>query len=256
MKRYPQPVHDFIAAHVTECSVRELAERVNQEFGTSFTESKMKCYMKNHSLRNGRPNGVLHGYSRLFPQEVQAYIFASMKGVGPREMTGKVNERFGAAYTVEQMKSFYGRKKLHSGVTGYFAPRHIPWNKGMARYSAPGTEHTRFQPGELPPTTLPVGSESNTKDGYIQVKIAMPNVWKLKHRLIWEQAHGPIPDGHSVMFKDKNKRNFDPDNLMLVSRSQLAIMNHENLWGETPEANESYALVAKLKNQISRRSKK
>lgn len=236
--------------------MRELAERVNQEFGTSFTESKIKCYMKNNGLRNGRPNGVPHGYSKLFPKKVQEFIFSSMKGVGPREMTGKVNDHFGIAYTIDQMKNFYNRKKLNSGVTGYFAPRHIPWNKGMEGYSAPGTERTRFKPGNLPYQTLPVGSESITKGGYTIVKIAMPNVWRLKHRIIWEQANGPIPEGMIVIFKDRDKSNFSMDNLMLVSRSQLAIMNHENMWGESPEINESYALVAELKHQISRRVKK
>ena len=254
--KYPKPVCDYIAAHASECSMREMAERVNRAFGTAFTEEKIKSFLRNHGLRNGRPNGVPHGYSKLFSKEAQSYILGNYQGVSPREMAQRVNERFGTAYDVYQMRNFYARRKLRSGISARWKLNNTPWNKGLAGYSAPGTEGTRFQPGSLPPQTLPVGSETETKDGYLQVKVAMPNVWKLKHRLVWEQARGPIPKNHIVVFKDRNKKNCAPDNLMLVSRSQLAIMNHENLWRESAEANESAALVAELKHQLIRRAKK
>ena len=96
--KYPKPVCDYIAAHASECSMREMAERVNRAFGTAFTEGKIKSFLRNHGLRNGRPNGVPHGYSKLFPKDVQSYIIGNYRGVGPREMALRVNERFGTAY--------------------------------------------------------------------------------------------------------------------------------------------------------------
>ena len=48
--------------------------------------------------------------------------------------------------------------------------------------------------------------------------------------LLWEQRHGrPVPDGHLVLFADGDRRNFDPANLLLVSRAELAVMNKRRL---------------------------
>jgi hypothetical protein len=50
----------------------------------------------------------------------------------------------------------------------------------------------------------------------------MTGTWRPKHHLVWESHHGqPIPKGHAVIFGDGNNRNFDPDNLILVSRAQF-----------------------------------
>lgn len=38
-----------------------------------------------------------------------------------------------------------------------------------------------------------VGDEVINDFGYVKVKVAEPNVWKFKHRIVWELAHGEIP---------------------------------------------------------------
>jgi hypothetical protein len=60
---------------------------------------------------------------------------------------------------------------------------------------------------------FPIGSEKLDSYGYIQVKVAEPKKWRLKHHLIWEMAHDPIPGNHNVYFIDGDKRNFRLDNL-------------------------------------------
>lgn len=45
------------------------------------------------------------------------------------------------------------------------------------------------------------------------------------HRHIYEQSHGPIPYGFTVIFLDGNKNNFDPKNLALRSMADCARIN-------------------------------
>lgn len=40
------------------------------------------------------------------------------------------------------------------------------------------------------------------------------------HRLVWERAHGPIPDGLLVHHKDDSKRNNDLSNLELMTHAE------------------------------------
>jgi len=65
-----------------------------------------------------------------------------------------------------------------------------------------------------------IGTESIRRK-YIWVKVAEPNVWRMKHHLIWEAAFGPIPKGYLVIFADRDKSNFKLDNLIMISRLML-----------------------------------
>lgn len=51
--------------------------------------------------------------------------------------------------------------------------------------------------------------------GYPTIFVGGKNV--LLHRYVWEKHHGAIPDGCEIHHKDKNRFNYDPDNLELVN---------------------------------------
>jgi len=64
-----------------------------------------------------------------------------------------------------------------------------------------------------------IGTEK-VQNSFVMVKISVkPSVWRMKHHLIWEAVHGPIPDDHLVIFADGDHSNFNLDNLVLISRS-------------------------------------
>lgn len=115
---------------------------------------------------------------------------------------------------------------------------------------------TMFKKGQIPPNLRAVGSERVNVDGYIEVKVQGSRKWKLKHRVVWENANGPIPKGYNVQFKDKNKQNTDLDNLYLISRSEQ--MKKENsIHARYPE--ELRAVIAKkvaIKRYITMQNKK
>ena len=97
-----------------------------------------------------------------------------------------------------------------------------------------------FKNGEQNAKTYKIGDEREY-NGYIWIKTndihhkgrvtsAMFNEnWTPKHRYIYMQHYGNIPDGHIVIFLDSNNRNFDIDNLYCISRSISATMS-KNRW--------------------------
>ena len=129
--------------------------------------------------------------AKIFNKEHEKWIRENAKGIRNEKLTEMFNKEFGMNLTVRQVKRFKNNHRISSGFKS---------------------------------CNLPVGSLREDK-GYIYVKIAEPNVWIEKHRLIYESMYGNIPTGHKVIFADKNKRNFDPDNLILVSNSEALIMN-------------------------------
>lgn len=253
MRRYSEEVKGFISKSVRGITVRDLVALVNDEFGLGFTESKMRSFIKNHNLKNGR-RGIPSGRpSKVYPDEVKDFIKANHKGVGPKKMAELLNETLGTKYTHSQMKAWYGRYKLNSGVTGRFKPGQVPFNKGMKGIG--GWEPTQFKKGHKSINYRPVGSERINVDGYTEVKVADPNKWRLKHQVVWEQVNGPIPKGHAVIFGDRNKLNVEPGNLLIVSRAQLVRLNQKNLIQNDVELTKTGIIVADIFNKIGERRK-
>jgi hypothetical protein len=88
---------------------------------------------------------------------------------------------------------------------------------------------TQFRRGDKPHTWRPIGTERLTKEGYLQRKMAdtgsTVDDYVEVHRLLWEEHHGPIPAGHTVVFRDKDRTNIAIDNLELISRRELMLRN-------------------------------
>jgi len=83
---------------------------------------------------------------------------------------------------------------------------------------------TWFEKGNLPHNTRETGAERIDEDGYTVVKVGNRN-WQFKHRMLWEAANGPIPDGYSLWFKDGNRQNITLDNLELIPFSERVLRN-------------------------------
>ena len=254
-RRYLSEVKEFIAANVKGTTTRDLVLLVNERFGTQFTKSSMKAYKTNNKLRSGTPTRPAPGQpTKLWPAEIRKFMEENQDGVSGKKMAALVNAEFGTNYTPQQTDSYYGNHGLNSGLTGYFPKGNVPYNKGRKgiRHS-PATE---FKLGNIPQTYTPVGTESTRSDGYTWVKVADPNKWREKHVLIWEEAHGPVPKGYCLLFANGDSSDIRLDNLLLVTRGQLAILNKKKLISSDPEATKAGVLVADIFMKISERKRK
>jgi hypothetical protein len=130
------------------------------------------------------------GGNTIYTPEIKAYMNDNYKTAGFSKLTEMVNSAFGTSYTRVQIK-------------GYFHKRGLKLNLERGRGA-----------------TVQVGSEWISHDGYVHVKVSSAGTWsqkwKLKHRLIWEQANGPIPKDKNIIFLDNNKQNYNLENLALV----------------------------------------
>lgn len=98
---------------------------------------------------------------------------------------------------------------------------------------------------------MPVGTEVVVDEGYKETKIAEPNVWKRNHIILWEKEHGEIPDNHVVLFLDQDKGNIIIDNLAMVHRRELAMLNQRNLLSKNAEETLVGISVVRLKGKIN-----
>lgn len=146
-----------------------------------------------------------------------------------------------------------------------FQKGHVPFNKGKKRAEWISEEAAlkvaahQFKKGQVrlsSPTYRPIGYESMRKvkgKKYIYIKIAAGQKMVLKHRWLWEQAHGPIPKGCNVQFKDGNQLNCVLDNLYIISRAAQIRKN----WNDLPDERKTEAKrkAMEIRNKGIRRDK-
>lgn len=196
--------------------------------------------------------------SKLFTKQQEEFIKNNVKGIGNKELTEKLNKKFKTNFTQEQIKNYKNRRRISSGLTGRFEKGNIPANKGkpMSKEKYEKCKATMFKKGNITYNTRPVGSERYGKDFYVQIKTQEPNKWELKHKVIYEKAHGKLEKGYVVIFADGDIYNFDIDNLIAIKRSELLIMNQKKLIKkDNPDLTKTGINIAKLYDIINKKNK-
>lgn len=189
----------------------------------------------------------------LFNDEQVRFIKEHVKGRSRKETLQMVNEKFNLDIKINQWLSWMKNHGVTSGVSGCFKLGHVPVNKGQK--GAGGWGPTQFKSGHRPSNYMPVGSERVNGDGYLDVKIADPGKWRPKHILLWEQANSPVPNGHCLIFADRNKLNVTLDNLILITRKQLSIMNRHHLIQNDSDLTKTGIIIADLHAKVVERKK-
>ena len=200
-----------------------------------------------------RTSGVKSSTFHIWSSEEKDYLREITPGRHYKEIVELMNAKFEYEFNLGQIKGAIARYKLNTGFTGYFPKGNIPFNKGTKGIMK--ANKTSYKKGNIPQSYKPVGTERITKDGYTEIKVKDPNVWKLKHRLIYEEHYGEIPKGYVVMFLDRDKSNFDINNLILISRKQLRILNQNYLIKDDPELTKSGIILADLLIKINEKDK-
>ena len=107
---------------------------------------------------------------------------------------------------------------------------------------------TMFKKGHISENKREVGAERVNVYGYIEIKVAEPNVWRLKHRIVWEQHNGAIPPGYNVQFKNHNTQDCRIENLYLISKAEQ-MRNENSLIAKYPKELQD---VIRLKGVVNR----
>ena len=187
-------------------------------------------------------------YGHVYTPEEKMFFLDYVSGHTYKEIQAAFTYRFGWDISLGQVKGYLGNNKITTGTTGHFGKGHVPANKGTHNG---GWEPTQFKKGQMPVNTRPVGTESLRGDGYIWVKIAEPNKWREKHRLLWEKHNGAIPNGKCILFLDGNPQNVDINNLRLVDRRVSVRLNQMRfVCSEDRERTEAAIGVAELASAI------
>lgn len=214
----------------------------------SFSELETLFKRSRHSIKSrAGVLGLKRGNRKRWAPEEDALI----KQLYPNTPAKKIAQRFGctiyqiynraghlglekSAEYIARQNAELGRQLTINGYAHRFPKGHVPANKGLRRPGyAPGRmAETQFKKGQRAGAAeakwLPVGTVKMNPDGYLRRKIAdepeaiagkggTSTNWEFIHRRVWEDAHGPIPEGYRIWWKDGDHLNCTLENLELLS---------------------------------------
>lgn len=177
-----------------------------------------------------------------------------------------------AFYLSDKSKRIQRGKQHPAMIASRFPKGHVPANKGLRRPGwAPGRmAKTQFKKGEMSGAAarnyVPIGTEKIDKKRNVLMRKVTddPTIfpvkrWRPVHVLVWEAAHGPVPDdGRIVVFK-KGMKTFvaaeiTADRLELVTLAENMRRNsyHNNYPKEVAQL---IQLKGALNRKINRLSK-
>lgn len=199
----------LIEAVKQHSSWNELYADMQIIFNVDFSENALKC----HCIQKGWKLGLPNKYSP-YSQAEKEYV---LENIGKKTLQEIANG----------LERLSGRKSTKSAVGHYVAD-----TLGLN----PSGVHGNLSAWELPYNTKEAGVErTNSFDGYTYIKGNGIREWKAKHQVEWEKANGRLPDGCMVIFLNRDKTDFSPENLYCVSRKVHAVMCSNGWYSEHPE---------------------
>lgn len=148
-----------------------------------------------------------------------------------------------------QQKSLFSR----------FEKGHVPTNKGtrMSEELKEKIKHTFFKKGNLPHNAKNDGDISVRTDKrgipYMFFRTSLSK-WIPLHHKIWIDAHGEIPKGHNIIFKNKDTLDVRLENLQCISNAENMLRNTIHRFPD--ELKTDIRKLGKLRRIINKKEKK
>lgn len=268
-KPWTKEEDDFIRKNYeVKLSAREIAERLDRSIGSVYMRAEKTLGMKadiSKMTRQGRLSSLRKGNAWTKAEDQYLIDNYGKPDVFCLEMARTLKRTTIAVYMrAKQLGLKAPKERREEGArraaqtpgtkSVRFKKGCVPANKGkkMPKELYERNKKYFFQQGHCPHNYVPVGTEITDYRGYLKVKVADPDVWRFRHRMIWEEANGPVPDGYMIRFKNGNKKDCRLENLELVTASYF-VTGANNFHRLYPgELGNIVRLKAKIKREIQK----
>lgn len=250
---WPEEIRIFIRENASDqVRMKDMQQMILERFGKEYTYGQVKGYYFRNSLpfrRNSRHNLIM-------TDEMAEYLVTIIPGRSSADCALMLNEKYGSSYTNAQIRGWKKNHKTPSGYSTKFRPGEKSWITGK-RF--PGrTNSGCFLVGHRSANAAPIGSERKSEK-YTYVKVAdgkKNRNWKAKHRMLWEEHNGPVPEGYNVIFLDGNPDNIVIENLALVNQQEMYYAGVKHGLTNDRELSRSIVALARLDAAIHNAEKK
>lgn len=193
------PYTDWILEHYKDYNTcPELVKALNDIFGLNATIMGIKYWF---DKRFGMT--TVYGHRNGYSKEEEEFVKKYYPDHGPEKTAEMINEIFGSNRSANSVKSLANQRLKIFVNPAIVKNIHVTTCEKMRNVRRKEVGSVRKTKGK------------NGRSEY-KIKIADGD-WRLAGIVIWEEANGPIPDGHQIMYLDGDNSNYQLDNLCLVT---------------------------------------
>jgi len=210
---YTEEEKQFLKENINKYTYKELTSVFNRQFKANVAWGSIAKFCKKLGL-----NKTYYGHQHNFSTEEKQFLKNNIDKYTYPQLTQVFNSRFGTRLTQFSISDVCLKRM---GIK-----RNKVWKFAKGRkdfvYSCPvGTESRSGR-------DIFVKVSDDYSEGITPSKGSDPN-WKRKQALIYEQAHGAIPDGRIIVFLNKDRNDFNINNLYCTTR-RVSFMMAKNGW--------------------------
>ena len=258
---YTQEQEDFIKENANILSRKSLLYMFNQKFKTKLTYSAITQKIYNLGL----DKKIEH-----ITDEQRDFLISNFKGMDWKSLCDLFNRKYETHFSTKSLNRVVyenGYKKykrnhfteeqrifLIENIEKYSYPRLTKeFNKKFNSDCTQGSitqqclTYLKIKKADsyIPHNAVNIGEETlkykttKYKTTYIKVEKGPKNnqseMWKPKHRIIWEEYNRAIAKDEVVIFLDGDKTNFELDNLYCISKKIMCVMNLNSWFTDSRE---------------------
>lgn len=176
---------------------------------------------------------------RIFTKKQNDFIYQNYKNISSQQLASLINKEFGTSFTAIQLRSFKVHHKLKSGYNNHFKPGTVPWNKGTKGVM-------KANSGSFKPSKI---GQTNIHDGYKIIKTLQG--WQQYSRYMYEKYHDcKLTSDERINYLDGDKSNFAKENLIKVTKQEVARLHHDGYSFDNPDLNKASINVVRLKMKV------
>ena len=183
-------------------------------------------------------------YDAYLP-EWEEFLKANAPLMSRKDLTEAFNAKFGTNKSVSGISQACKARGYNASSNGRFRKGNRPWFADMSSEERKShyTEESLRAATEAAlkvTKTLKIGDErvlGGVPHIVVNTDIGVPKEKRFypKRRFVWEQLHGEIPTGHSIICLDSDQMNCDPSNLYCIPNGFKAILSRNNWWFSNAE---------------------
>ena len=219
------PYKDWILEHMGDYhTLVELMDALNTKFGIRVNRNTIKSWFR-------RTIGIttIYGTHEFSKEEV--------------EIIKKYYPKYGSIKTTEVINELYNTNRTRNSVMNIAAKNGIKVDDDVRKEMNKG--HTKI--GKAIGT---VRAEYKNDKVFYRMKAA-DGRWRTAGIVIWEEANGPIPKKHKLIYLDGDSSNYKLDNLYLVdTKTQYQVIVNKHYKSGNPEITKALIKYYELRNAL------
>ena len=157
-----------------------------------------------------------------YSKEFEAFVRNNISIYTKEDFLVLLKNKFNVEVTKNDLKCYLRRHKIEGRYTDY--------QKNKVRTKG----------------RCPIGTEKQTNFG-VYVKVAEPNVWEKKTRVMYEKYHNcKLSDDDYILFLNQDRNDFSKENLFKSTNNEQCCLHNWGTFSKNPELTKTGILSARL----------